>query len=330
MVSSPDSKVFGENVIDEKLVRKLCFGGVRNKYRGVAWRILFQVVGLKKQFHREEVEVGHAKYAEMVARMGCSCQMGEYFYGGRDLNIDKSSLENLNKTKHHALKLPEKIVHQIDLDIKRIDLRYRTYLGVDISYMYYRVLWLIAYKRPLLGYIQGMADILVPFVFVFSHEDVERAESNAYFCYARLLDETQHNIMDLQTGMIKSLDFVLQMVDPDLHKFLKDIGLEIHMFAFRWFNCFFTREFKIPILLKVLDTIFSSDSINESLLYFGVALLMKFKPVLIENDFSHNILFLQSIYEQTWEEAEIELVLSSAKFYRKVTSKQLLWSRFWG
>ncbi|CAD25342.1 hypothetical protein [Encephalitozoon cuniculi GB-M1] len=328
MVSSPGSKVFGENAIDEKLVRKLCFGGVGSKYRGIAWKIIFQVVGLRKQLHTGEVEVKYSKYVKMVVKMGCSLTNGNGC-GGEGFDVDGSIPEGPDGMHYHKLALPEKIVHQIDLDIRRIDLRYRSYLGTDISYMYYRVLWLVAHKRPLLGYIQGMADILIPFILVFLNENAERAESNAYFCYARLLDEIQYNMVELQSGMIEGLDFVLQTVDPDFHKFLQEIGLEIHMFAFRWFNCLFVREFKVPILLKILDTIFASDSINESLVYFGVALLMKFKSTLVENDFSHNILFLQSIYDREWEEAEIELILSSAKFYRKVTSKQLLWSRLW-
>ncbi|AFN82920.1 hypothetical protein EROM_041560 [Encephalitozoon romaleae SJ-2008] len=329
MENSPDNKVFGENIIDEKLVRKLCFGGVRSEYRCIAWRIIFQVIGLRKQLHMNEIEARQRKYISMATKMGCSWVKDADRYSMKD-PMGKNGLMKLNGIYHYGkIGLPEKIAHQIDLDIKRIDPRYKTYSGIDISYMYYHILWLIARRRPQLGYVQGMADILVPFVLVFSDESVETAESNAYFCYARLLDEIQHNIIDLQAGMIKGVDLVLQTVDPDFHKFLKDIGLEIHMFAFRWFNCFFAREFKIPILLKVLDTVFASDNINESLLYFGVALLMRLKPVLIENTFSHNILLLQSIYQREWEEAEIELILSSAKFYRKVTSRQLIWSRFW-
>lgn len=324
-MGSPGGEIFGEDVIDEKLARKLCFGGVGRKYRGVAWRIIFQVVGLRRRTHEEEVEERHQKYIGMTKSMGSFCRKDPEICcmtaraGGGDC---RRSGEECYRPL-----LPKKILHQIDIDIKRIDLGYRMYSGRDISYMYYRVLWLIAYRRPLLGYIQGMADILVPFVLVFSQENIERAESNAYFCYSRLLDETQHNMIELQAGMIRGLDLVLQIVDPDLHRFLKGIGLEMHMFAFRWFNCFFAREFRIPVLLKILDTIFASDSINESLLYFGAALLMRFKPVLVESDFAHNILFLQGIYEREWEEAEIELVLSSAKFYRKVTSGQLSWSQ---
>ena len=67
------------------------------------------------------------------------------------------------------------------------------------------------------------------------------------------------------------------------------------MFAFRWLNCFLLVSLSCPILYKILDTIFASDSINELLLYFAVALLISSKSVLFENDFSHNILFLQNI-----------------------------------
>ncbi|KAM0672045.1 GTPase activating protein [Ordospora colligata] len=319
-MATSGEQLFGNEVIDEKLLRDLCFGGIESKYRGIAWRVIFHIVGLRKRMHMKEIETKHMKYIEMASKIGYVCQGG---YGAECKGCEsKKDTDVMICGKKKTLNVSKKIMHQIDIDVKRIDMKYRICLGMDISYVYYRVLLLVAYRRPTLGYIQGMADILVPFIVVFSQENSEKMESSAYFCYSRLLDEIQHNMTGLQVKMIKRLDAVIRTIDPDYHAFLKDVGIEMHMFAFRWFNCFFIREFKVPTIYKVLDTIFASDNICESLLYFGVALLMKFKNALIGNDFSHGILFLQNIYENEWEEAEIELMLSSAKFYRSVMSGQ--------
>lgn len=344
MVSdSPSNIMLNRKILDDKLLEKLCFGGVRDEYRPIVWRVIFQMVGLKQDVHEREIKSKDGKYFALLAGtdssiFGCvedrsrsgdvsvetssprifleSLQVkdGSRSKMKRDLNIQgKLSINHRSKFR---LEISRKTIHQIDIDIKRIDSRHKIHLGADISFIYYHILSLVAYRRPSLGYVQGMADILVPFVLVFSHDDIATAESSAYFCYCRLLDEIQHNIIELQGPLIKKLDSAIEMADPDFHRFLREIGLETHMFAFRWFNCFFIREFKFPVLYKILDTIFASGSTNELLVYFAVALLMSFKPVLIENDFAHNVLFLQNIYEREWEDAEIELLLSSAKFYR--------------
>ncbi|KAH9411542.1 GTPase activating protein [Ordospora pajunii] len=319
-MATSGEQVFGNEVIDEKILRDLCFGGIESRFRGMAWRVIFRIVGLRKGMHMKEIEMKHMKYIEMASKIGYACQGG---YGGECKGCaGRRDTDVTGCGKKRVTSVSKKIMHQIDIDVKRIDMKYRIRLGTDISYVYYRVLLLVAYRRPTLGYIQGMADILVPFILVFSQENSEKMESSAYFCYSRLLDEIQHNIIGLQVKMIKKLETVVKIIDPSYHAFLKEVGIEMHMFAFRWFNCFFIREFKVPTIYKVLDTIFASDNICESLLYFGVALLMKFKNVLVGNDFSHGILFLQNIYENEWEEAEVELMLSSAKFYRNVMSGQ--------
>ena len=62
--------------------------------------------------------------------------------------------------------IPESTYHQICIDVLRIPLKYRIINNVDYSYIYVNVLVLIAYRRPYLGYVQGMSDILIPFVLI--------------------------------------------------------------------------------------------------------------------------------------------------------------------
>lgn len=301
------SRILESKILDDKLVRRLCFGGVEGKYRALVWRVVLQIVGLRRDVYQDEVNIKNSRYLEILVS-----------------SLQKNNEEVRGRSRHNfEFQISKRVMHQIDIDIKRIDVKYKTHLGMDISYMYYNILSLVAYRRPSLGYIQGMSDILVPFILVFSQENMDTAESSSYFCYSRLLDEIQHNIIELQITQIRRLDSIIEIADPDFHKLLREMGLEIHMFAFRWFNCFFVREFKFPVLYKILDTMFASESTSELLLYFAVALLMSFKPVLAENDFSSSILLLQNMHEKEWEDAEIELLLSSARFYRKMVCEHL-------
>lgn len=301
----------------------MCFGGIGQEHRAAAWRVVFQTVGLRRELHRREIDAKDRRYFELLAgadeetdeRVGCidirslPTIAESFLIKGRE----PWGVLSIHRFRHH---LPRKTMHQIDIDIQRIDAGHKTWEGRDVSCIFYHVLSLVAYRRPSLGYVQGMADMLIPFVLVFCRESMETAESSAYFCYSRLLDETQHNIIDMQAAMVRDLDALVEMVDPDFHRHLREIGLEVHMFAFRWFSCLFIREFELPLVYKILDTVFASENIGEAVLCFGLALLMSFKPYLVQNDFASCILFLQSIAEKSWEDAEIELLLSSARFYR--------------
>lgn len=295
---SPMSKVLEQEYIEENIIRKICFGGIESKHRPFAWRIIFQTVGLKKGMYESYIKTQDIRYMYLLKR----------------------NIENKGETfpLGFNLRISEKTKHQIDIDIKRLEPQFKIWKGTDISYMYYNILHLIATRRPCLGYIQGMADILVPFVLTFASENLLTAESSSYFCYTRLLDKIQYNIVSLQSRLICRLDRAIEHIDPEFYNFLKDLSLEIHMFAFRWFNCFFIREFKISDVYKILDTTFSFKDINEFLICFGVALVMNFKNVLTSNDFSKNIIFLQNLEEKLWEESEIEMILSSAKFYYNI------------
>jgi TBC1 domain family member 2 len=260
------------------------YTGATSSDRAVAWRVIFQTVHLKRDDYREDIERKKRKYRSLMIPSG---------------------------------HVSEKVRHQIEIDIKRLDAEYKMFNGIDASQMYYDILGLIAHRRPPLGYVQGMADILAPFVILFMDEDPSSAESSAYYCYTRLLDEIQHNILDMQSALMHRLSLALETADSDFYHRLRESGIEVHMFAFRWFSCFFTREFRFPVLFKVLDFIFVSDDINFSLLCIAVALLMNFKRRLAENDFASNILFLQNLSEREWEDAEVDMLLSASRLYYK-------------
>jgi hypothetical protein len=233
------------------------------------------------------------------------------------LDQETMKKENIRLIYRHPLQINSKILHQIHIDIKRLNPGSLNIKGVNISYMYYNILVLVSHRRPTLGYIQGMADILVPFIVEFSKENLSTAESSAYFCYLKLLDRIQKYISGLQTDLIFLLNSQLEKIDPDIFSFLKQSKLEIHMFAFRWFNCLYIREFPYELYKKIFTTMLSYEKIGEFLIYFGVSLILKFKSELLKNGFSENIILLQTINEFNWTEESIEELLKSTSVYFK-------------
>ncbi|KAF9764226.1 TBC1 domain family member 22A [Nosema granulosis] len=236
----------------------------------------------------------------------------------KDENIDKTRVKLIYR---YPLKISSKILHQIHIDIKRLSIDSKKVGDKDISYMYYNILVLVSHRRPALGYIQGMADILVPFIVEYANQDIQTAESSAYFCYLKLIDKIQDNITGLQGDLLFLLQSKLEQIDPDMFSFLKHSKLEIHMFAFRWFNCLYIREFPYALYRHILTTMLCYEDPNDFLVYFGVSLLLHFKNQLYLHDFSDNIIILQNINTYEWTENIIIELLNTTSVYFKTFGK---------
>ena len=95
-------------------------------------------------------------------------------------------------------------------------------------------------------------------------------------------------------------------------------------FAFRWLNCLLVRELPFPLVLRLWDTYMAEAHKFESFLVFMcVALLLRFKDHLLTLDTQGLILFLQKLPTGDWDEAEVEVLLSTAFMWQSVFSETL-------
>lgn len=289
-----------KKVIDVTSLKKSCWGGIPNKLRPKCWRIFLRTVNLKSDNYEMCINNKQTKYSALLSEM----------------------------------KISKKISHQIEIDVLRIDTKNKIFDNVDYSQLYIKTLSLYAYQRPAVGYVQGMSDILIPFVFVFVSEKENTKsddmnllnnnvgndaylESSVFFCFSRFIDRLQDNYIDFQEGIIKNIEkmrCILEIMEPDLMKYMNQIGFELHMFAFRWFNCFFTREFDIDNVLVIFDTLFSSQNENFALFarYFAITLLVSHKNKIMKTDLSTNLLYIQSIDQIKMSLKDVQILLSSA------------------
>lgn len=137
----------------------------------------------------------------------------------------------------------EKNVHRIATDVNRTECgpqnlpaEERSAINVRLT----KILTAYAYCDPVVGYCQGMADILSPFLVVFPDSD-----ALAFMCFAALMGQIRQNFLEGQPGVQSSTHqtgAVLQHADPKLWRQIEKLDMSTGVFAFRMLVCQFRRE----------------------------------------------------------------------------------------
>lgn len=261
-------------------------------------------------------------------------------------SIQKSeNMDSFYSTKEFQLDLDPKLIKQIHIDVDRIPSDYlycEGHLGSQITlsskhnlnstdrntsssqtyksdqtnsltFIYKNVLKVIAIKTPSIGYVQGMADLLIPLIDIYRNEFF--AESTIYFCFSKILTSFGDFFTDGQKGItesIQKIEKILRIVDPELYMFFKNKDIKIHMFAFRWLNCLFVREFKLKYYRLVLDSMLSTTNYKLFLIYFSISILQKIRSTLLKKNFDEALLFLQKINQIDWKYSDLKIMFASA------------------
>ena len=88
------------------------------------------------------------------------------------------------------------------------------------------------------------------------------AEADDFWCLSKLIDDIQDNYTELQPGIHKIINKMKKLIEQkDLPALEHLEELEIHFmdFAYRWVNCYLTREFNIYQTIRLWDTYFSEE-----------------------------------------------------------------------
>jgi TBC1 domain family member 2 len=114
--------------------------------------------------------------------------------------------------------------------------------------------------------------------------------------------------------MVLRLEELVRRIDADLHAHLAAEGVQFIQFAFRWMNCLLMRELPLGAIVRAWDTYLSEEAggFESFHVYVCAALLCKFSPQLLGQDFSSLVLFLQDMPTKAWAEADVEPLLSQA------------------
>jgi hypothetical protein len=133
-------------------------------------------------------------------------------------------------------------------------------------------------RHPASGYVQGINDVVTPFIVVFlseytevnietleppanlndlSEEIMSNVEGDAYYCVSKLLDGILDNYTSSWPGIQKSflrIEEVIKRVDPELLNHFSSEGIDFYHMYFKWVTCLLLRQFSMKIGLRLFDT----------------------------------------------------------------------------
>ncbi|KAJ9458654.1 GTPase-activating protein gyp1 [Diplonema papillatum] len=289
-----DSLALGDTNSDG--LRSVCWNGIPVDQRPQCWRLLCGYLPTSSERRDCDLQRKRQEYKEYVAQYFQKEPRGE------------------NQWMSSDIKLVKKDVPRTSPDIPFFQLPV-------IQNALERILVVWAHRHPASGYVQGMNDLVMPFLYVFSAEFVDRSvllskdaavvseavasieallphiEADSFWCYNKLLSHIQDHYTDGQPGIqskLAKLDAILKQVDPELHVHLQNEQVFAVQFAFRWFNCLFVREFPLPLLTRLWDTFLcEGDGFPDLQVYMCVALLENWSPLLLKMDFAEIMGLLQ-------------------------------------
>ncbi|PNY14348.1 GTPase-activating protein GYP1-like [Trifolium pratense] len=155
-----------------------------------------------------------------------------------------------------------------------------------------------AIRHPASGYVQGINDLVTPFLVVFiseyleggiddwsmsdlSSDKISNIEADCYWCLTKLLDGMQDHYTFAQPGIqrlvfkLKELVRRIDAAPEPVTQHIEDQGLEFLQFAFRWFNCLLIREIPFNLITRLWDTYLAEgDALPDFLVYIFASFLL--------------------------------------------------------
>lgn len=226
------------------------------------------------------------------------------------------------------------LLRQIRVDIPRTSPGLPMFGHARVQRLMERVLYVWAVRHPASGYVQGINDLVTPFIAVLlsaelkqqSLEDLDVdtveesmlciVEAGAYWCLSKVLSDIQDHYTAGQPGiqqMVMRLKEIVHRIDDKLFKHLEEQGLDFLQFSFRWMICLLLREFPLPCVIRLWDTyIAEPEGFSTFHVYVCAVFLIYWSPQLKQMDFQQLMLFMQKLPTGKWRAQEIETLVAEA------------------
>lgn len=231
----------------------------------------------------------------------------------------------------------EGIFKQIHIDIPRTNPDLPLFQVPAVQDLLERILYIWSIRHPASGYVQGINDLVTPFITVFlascypedevrflteeeglnlDPQQLREVEADSYWCFSKLIDSIQDHYTFAQPGiqrMVQKLEELVERLDAELWKAIRGQGLEFLQFAFRWMNCLLMRELPMHLVIRVWDTYLAEgDGFAVLHVYVCAAYLLHWKDKLLDMDFADMIMFIQHPPTDQWSFDDVEILLSQA------------------
>ncbi|KAJ8466300.1 hypothetical protein OPV22_028852 [Ensete ventricosum] len=302
-------------VILEKL-RELSWSGIPPYMRPNIWRLLLGYASPNTDRREGVLARKRLEYVDCVS---------QYY----DIPDSERSDDEIN------------MLRQISVDCPRTVPDVTLFQHAQIQKSLERILYTWAIRHPASGYVQGINDLVTPFLMVFFSEHlngsmenwsisdlspqiISNIEADCYWCLSKLLDGMQDHYTFAQPGiqrLVFRLRELVRRIDEPVSRHMEKHGLEFLQFAFRWFNCLLIREIPFHLVTRLWDTYLAEgDSLPDFLVYISASLLLTWSDKLLKLDFQEMVMFLQHLPTLDWTHHELEMVLSRAFMWHTMFS----------
>ncbi|KFH08589.1 TBC domain containing protein, partial [Toxoplasma gondii MAS] len=227
-----------------------------------------------------------------------------------------------------------KLLRQLRVDIPRTHSGRLFFSHPRIQACMERALFLWAVKNPASGYVQGMNDLITPFLSVFLESSLGRdpdtvsideipggilheVEADSFWCLSKLLAHIQDHFTFGQPGIQRSvmkLTDIVKRVDEPLYVHLSTQGVDFLQMSFRWMNCLLMREFPLRCIIRLWDTYIAehAEGFSSFHVYVCAVFLVFWSQQLKQMNFQQLMIFIQNFPTADWTEQEMETLLAEA------------------
>ena len=301
--------MLGEASVSLEEMCKLCWSGVPREMRGQVWRLMLGVMPAHRERRETTLARKRGEYAELVPEYEKSEARSEYESG---------------------------MLRQIQRDVPRPHLQQAVWQTPVAQTALTRMLFLWSLRHPVVGFVQGFNDLASVFFALYLEEQLGdgwddaagleglsskvllEIEADTFWSLSKLIDGMQDVYTNERRGMLRMLDtigLVVSKVDPALSKHFENEGIQYNTFAIPWINNLLMRAFPLELVWRLYDTYFSEGDISKFHPFVCAAFLTTFSSKLIHMDFQEAMLFIQNPPTDSWDNGEIELLLSQAFMY---------------
>ncbi|XP_010414230.1 PREDICTED: TBC1 domain family member 22B-like isoform X2 [Camelina sativa] len=308
------NKVLSETTVILEKLRELAWNGVPHYMRPDVWRLLLGYAPPNSDRREAVLRRKRLEYLESVGQ----------FY---DLPDSERSDDEIN------------MLRQIAVDCPRTVPDVSFFQQEQVQKSLERILYTWAIRHPASGYVQGINDLVTPFLVIFlseyldggveswtmsdlSAEKVSDVEADCYWCLTKLLDGMQDHYTFAQPGiqrLVFKLKELVRRIDEPVSRHMEEHGLEFLQFAFRWYNCLLIREITFNLINRLWDTYLAEgDALPDFLVYIYASFLLTWSDELKKLDFQEMVMFLQHLPTHSWSDQELEMVLSRAYMWHSM------------
>lgn len=195
-----------------------------------------------------------------------------------------------------------------------------------------RALYVWSVRNPASGYVQGINDLIVPFLVVFlsrelgslapelldtcPDETLEAVEADSYWCLTKVLSQITDHYTFGQPGLFRTvqrLRVLVKRIDEDLYAHLEEQNTDFQQFSFRWMNNLLIREIPLSCAIRLWDTYIAEENGFANFhVYVCAVFLVYWSPQLKKMGFEELLLFLQKVPTADWGNSEVETLLAEA------------------